>query len=278
MDKVILLNKPFGMTSFDCVFQVKKIFHEKSIGHTGTLDINATGLLILLCGKYTKYLPYCQHNFKKYVATLQLGSDTVSKDIWGDVVVSKAVEDVTSIQLKNAIEQTKGPQLQVPPMISSKKINGRKLMDYANKGEEVVVEAKPIEVYDARLLNEEPITIEFNVSSGTYVRNLCEDVAHHLNQCGAMSSLVRTQIGNVTLDQAIDLADLTIDYCGINIDDVLDPTINRYEINDPTNVYQGKRLFIDSNDHQLFITHQGKVIAVYEKEEGNRYKSKRGLW
>ena len=92
MDKVILINKPAGMTSFDCVFQVKKILREKSVGHTGTLDVNATGLLVILCGKYTKYLPYCQHNFKKYIATLQLGNDTISKDIWGEVTNTKPLK------------------------------------------------------------------------------------------------------------------------------------------------------------------------------------------
>ena len=278
MDKVILINKPAGMTSFDCVFQVKKILREKSVGHTGTLDVNATGLLVILCGKYTKYLPYCQHNFKKYIATLQLGNDTISKDIWGEVTNTKPIESVSDDLLDAAVKNRIGKQLQVPPMISSTKINGRKLMDYANKGESIEIQPKPIEVYDAVLLKQNPITIEFNVSSGTYVRNLCEDIAHDLNQCGAMSSLVRTQIGNVTLDQAISLDQLTVDYPGVDIDRVLDPSIASYPVKDPTFIYQGKCLYHKGNDSLLFVTYQNKVIAVYEKENESTYKCKRGLW
>lgn len=278
MDKVILLNKPVGMTSFDCVAKAKRILHEKKIGHTGTLDLNASGLLILLCGKYTKFLPYCEHNDKHYIATIELGKDTLSKDIFEEAIATKEVVEFTHQQLQQAVAQSIGKSMQVPPMYSSKKVNGKRLMDYARNNQEVEVEAKPIEVYDAKVIKDDPITVFFSVSSGTYVRNLCEDVAHRLNNCGAMASLVRTQIGNACLDKAISLEELSEESESLPIEYVLNPKIKQYSVNDPTSVYQGKRLFIDSDEQQLFIKYQDQIIAVYEKEDGRRYKCKRGLW
>ena len=277
MDKVYLINKPYGYTSFDVVAKMRKLCGEKRIGHTGTLDINATGLLIVLCGKTTKYLPYCEHNHKFYEATIALGSDTLSKDIWGEVVNTSKIVGYTIDQLNQAVHQCIGVQDQYPPMVSSRKVNGRKLMDYAKNHETVDLKPKRIEVYDAVLINEDPITVRFEVSGGTYVRNLCEDIAHRLNNCGAMASLVRTRIGDLVLENAQSLDHFNADR-SIDIADVLDPTIPVVNVDDPTAVYHGKTIALDHDASMVFIAHHGSIIAVYQRKDDGLYHCKRGLW
>ena len=277
MDKVYLINKPYGYTSFDVVARLRKLCGEKRIGHTGTLDVNATGLLVVLCGKTTKYLPYCEHNHKYYEATIALGKDTISKDIWGEVIKTSPITGFTIDQLNDAIAQCIGSQDQYPPMVSSRKVNGRKLMDYARKHESVEIKPKRIEVYAASLIKEDPITVSFEVSGGTYVRNLCEDIAHRLNHCGAMASLVRTRIGRLSIEHAQSLDHFDKDQ-SIDISDVLDPTIPIVDISDPTNVYHGKTIALDHDSTMIFIRHQHAIIAVYEKKDDGLYHCKRGLW
>lgn len=277
MDNVYLINKPFGMTSFDVVARLRKLTGERRIGHTGTLDVNATGLLIVLCGKTTKYLPYCEHNHKHYVATISLGKDTISKDIWGETTDEKPIQPYSLDDLNHAVEACIGTQQQYPPMISSRKVNGRKLMDYARKGETVAIKPKTIEVYDASLLSSDPITVSFEVSGGTYVRTLCEDIAHQLHNCGAMASLVRTGIGSLTLDDAQSLDDFDSNQ-SINIRSVLDDAIPSVKLDDPTPIYHGKTIELDCMEPMVFIEHGQTIIAVYEKREDGFYHCKRGLW
>ena len=277
MDKVYLINKPFGLTSFDVVARLRKLTGEKRIGHTGTLDVNATGLLIVLCGKTTKYLPYCEHNHKHYVATIKLGEDTISKDIWGDTIDQKPISPYSNDQLIQAVKSCIGIQQQLPPMISSRKVNGRKLMDYAHKGESVNVSPKTIEVYDASLMDNDPITVSFEVSGGTYVRTLCEDIAHRLNNCGAMASLVRTKIGELSLRQAQSL-DTFDPNNSIDISMVLDDSIPMVDMDDPTAIYHGKTIDLDCDDPMVFIRHDQTIIAVYELRHDGHYHCKRGLW
>lgn len=277
MNKVFYINKQANMTSFDCISLLKKKFNYKKMGHTGTLDINATGLLIVLTGKYTKFLPYCQHNNKQYIATMQFGYNTDSKDIWGNKILEKPVSYYDENMLQQAVRSLIGPQLQTPPMISSKKVNGKRLLEYAAKGQQVQVEPKHIEVYDAKLLKTDPITVYFNVSSGTYVRNLCEDIATKLNNCGVMSSLVRTSIGNVDLKDAKTIDELTIDDSH-DIKEVLDPSIPVIEVEDKLAVMAGKPLRLDNNQPLVFLKYQQEIIAVYYRSEDNIYKSQRGLF
>ena len=146
MDAVILLNKPAGMTSFDAVAKCRRIFHERKIGHTGTLDPEASGLMIILLGKYTKLLPYCVKNHKAYQATLKLGEMTDTEDIWGTIINTKTPSIHTEAEIDNAVQSLTGDILQVPPMYSALKKDGKKLYEYARQGIEIEREARPVHI------------------------------------------------------------------------------------------------------------------------------------
>ena len=213
MDGIIIINKPKNCTSHDIVRKAKKILNEK-VGHTGTLDPNATGVLPLLIGKGTQISKYIINHDKTYEAVLQLGEKTDTADIEGEVIETKPV-DSKCLEAK-FIEQTlkalEGEQEQVPPMYSAIKINGKKLYEYARKGEKVEIEPRKIEIYSLELINinEANKQIEFRVScsKGTYIRTLCEGIAERLGTVGYMKELNRTRVGDFYIENSITIEQL----------------------------------------------------------------------
>ena len=185
MDGIIIINKPKNCTSHDIVRKAKKILNEK-VGHTGTLDPNATGVLPLLIGKGTQISKYIINHDKTYEAVLQLGEKTDTADVEGEVIETKPVflECFEATYVKQIFKALEGKQEQVPPMYSAIKINGKKLYEYARKGEKVEIEPRKIEIYSLELIsiNEADKQIEFRVScsKGTYIRKLCENIAEKL--------------------------------------------------------------------------------------------------
>lgn len=277
MDGVYYIKKTMNMTSFDVCAKIRKKFNEKSVGHTGTLDPNAEGLLIVLLGKACKCLPYCEHSKKEYVATIQLGIKTDTGDIWGKTIEEKEVISFDQNQLNEVLNSFLGPQTQIPPMVSAIKVNGKKLYEYHREGKEVEVKPRNIVIDEIECLsNDHEIKIRAVVSSGTYIRVLCEDIAKKLGTVGTMSSLVRTKIGNVSLADALVLDDLTGDNIH-DIEDVINPIYPRIEVDCVKEVMQGKRIKLDCEEEIVILTHNQKVLAAYEKD-GNEYRSKRGLW
>ena len=214
MNGVIIVNKPTGITSQDVVTEIRKSMKIKSVGHTGTLDPLASGVLPILISKGTRISKYLIDHDKEYIATLKLGIKTSTGDITGDVIETKKVpESALEIEnLKDVLECFKGKQQQIPPMYSAIKVDGRKLYEYARLGQKVEVKPREITIYDIELLdiNMESEEIKFRVacSKGTYIRTLCEDMAEELGTVGTMSALVRTKVGTFTLEQAIDLENL----------------------------------------------------------------------
>lgn len=213
MDGIIIINKPKNCTSHDIVRKAKKILNEK-VGHTGTLDPNATGVLPLLVGKGTQISKYIINHDKTYEAVLQLGEKTDTADIEGEVIETKPVtvdclrkEYVTAV-----LKKMEGKQEQIPPMYSAIKINGKKLYEYARKGEMVKIEPRKIEIYSLELININEVDkqIEFRVScsKGTYIRTLCENIAEKLGTVGYMKELKRTQVGEFKIDDAITIEEL----------------------------------------------------------------------
>ena len=196
MDAVILLNKPAGMTSFDAVAKCRKIFHERKIGHTGTLDPEASGLMIILLGKYTKLLPYCVKNHKAYQATLKFGEMTDTEDVWGTVVETKTPTIHTEEEIAKAVQSLTGDILQVPPMYSALKKDGKKLYEYARQGIEIEREARPVHISSLKVEKIDELNYRMNavVSSGTYIRTLIADFGKQLDELAIMASLVRTKI------------------------------------------------------------------------------------
>ena len=215
MDGIIVINKPKGCTSHDIVYKIKKIFNEK-VGHTGTLDPMAEGVLPILIGKGTLVSKYLINHNKKYVVKLKLGIKTDTADSEGKIIEEETVkkellnnENITKI-LKSFI----GKQEQIPPIYSAIKVNGKKLYEYARKGQEVEIKPRQIEIYDINLLryslDNNEIEFEVFCGKGTYIRSLCEDIANKFQTVGYMKELRRTQVGEFKIEESITVKDLEI--------------------------------------------------------------------
>ena len=281
MDGILYINKPKDWTSFDVVAKLRRVLHTKSIGHTGTLDPQATGVLVLLVGKATKIMPYLEKSRKEYIAEIEFGKKTDTGDIWGNVIETGEIKDVSETTLTDALNSFLGHSMQKPPMVSAIKKDGKKLYEYARAGIEIEVEKRPIEIFEIELLNLNPVRFRVVCSAGTYVRSLCEDIAEKLGMLGTMSSLVRTKVENISLDECVDLMDVSEDTPLHEVEKVLSGVMELHEISNAMMVHakNGKKLFIDRNEELLCLTHQHKALAiVYKDHEENVYRIKRGLW
>ena len=213
MNGIIIVNKTKGNTSHDIVYQVRKMFGEK-VGHTGTLDPMATGVLPLLIGKGTQCSKYLINHDKTYKATIQLGKKTDTADSEGKVIEEKTVnqETLNLENIRQVLKTFKGKQTQTPPIYSAIKVKGKKLYEYARKGQSVEIRPREIEIYNIKLLelDKENKRIQFQVqcSKGTYIRTLCEDIAIKLNTVGYMKELQRTQVGGFLIENSITIDDL----------------------------------------------------------------------
>lgn len=208
MNGIVVINKNLGCTSHDIVYKIKKISNEK-VGHTGTLDPMAEGVLPILIGKGTLCSKYLINHDKKYIVALQLGEKTDTADSEGEIIEKKDI-DFKLLEKENIEKVFKcfiGKQEQKPPIYSAIKVNGKKLYEYARKGQEVEIKSRQIEIYNIELIsiNRENKTIEFEVfcGKGTYIRSLCEDIAEKLNTVGYMKSLKRTQVGEFKIEDSI---------------------------------------------------------------------------
>ena len=214
MDGVIIINKSKGYTSHDIVAKVKKITGEK-VGHTGTLDPLATGVLPLLIGKGTLCSKYLINHNKTYEVVLKLGIKKSTGDEEGDIIQEENVDEkrLEEKEVKKVLESFLGEQEQIPPIYSAIKINGKKLYEYARKGQEVEVKPRRITIYDIKMLriDKKSCEIQFEVScsKGTYIRSLCEDIAERMGTVGYMKELQRTKVGTFTIEQSVLVEDLT---------------------------------------------------------------------
>ena len=213
MNGIILINKEKEYTSHDVVYKIKKLLNEK-VGHTGTLDPMATGVLPLLVGKGTLCSKYLINHDKIYKVKLELGKKTATADIEGEIIEEKEVSKDTfeKDNIEKTFETFIGKQQQIPPIYSAIKVNGKKLYEYARKGQEVKIEPRDIEIYYIKLLNidEENLQIEFEVScsKGTYIRSLCEDIAGKLGTVGFMKELQRIKVGEFELKDTVTIKDI----------------------------------------------------------------------
>ncbi len=204
---ILLIDKPKGFSSFDVVRRVKKVFPGNKVGHFGTLDPVATGLLIIGIGKATKFFELFKKDSKTYVAKAQLGIKTDTFDITGEIV--KEVKDfsVSEEELKDALNSFVGESLQTPPMFSAKKFKGKPLYKLAREGKEVKRKPVKIKIDYLRLLNYTPPYFEFIVSSsaGTYIRSLIDDIGELLGMGATMVELRRTEVGGYRVEHALTL-------------------------------------------------------------------------
>lgn len=224
MDGIIIINKPKNCTSHDIVRKAKKILNSK-VGHTGTLDPNATGVLPLLIGKGTQISKYIINHDKTYEAVLQLGEKTDTADVEGKIIETKLVpETCFEIQhVQNIFRTFIGKQQQKPPMYSAIKVNGKKLYEYARNGQKIEIEPRTIEIYRLEIIkiDSQNKQIEFKVqcSKGTYIRTLCESIAEKLGTVGYMKELNRTQVGEFKIEDAITIEELEQKQTCITIED-----------------------------------------------------------
>ena len=210
MDGILIINKHKGCTSHDIVHKIKKITKEK-VGHTGTLDPMATGVLPLLIGKGTLCSKYLIEHDKTYKATLKLGIETDTKDLEGRVIQEQAV-DIKILEksnVENILKSFIGKQEQIPPIYSAIKVDGKKLYEYAREGKEVRIQPRTIEIYDMNLekidRDNKEIVFKVSCSKGTYIRSLCSDIAKKLGTIGCMSDLERLCVGRFDITESITL-------------------------------------------------------------------------
>ena len=220
MNGIIIINKPKGCTSHDIVSKVKKITHEK-IGHTGTLDPLATGVLPLLVGKGTLCSKYLINHDKEYIATIKLGIKTTTADKEGEIIQTKNVQDFKIEYIEKILKEFLGKQNQIPPIYSAIKVNGKKLYEYARKNQKVEIKPRKINIYEIDLLEynniENEVKFKVQCSKGTYIRSLCEDIAEKLGTIGFMTELQRTQVGEFNIKQAVSIDKINEDIIKQNI-------------------------------------------------------------
>ena len=213
MNGILLVNKEKTYTSHDVVAIVKKITGEK-VGHTGTLDPNATGVLPLLVGKATLISKYLINHDKTYIATLKLGIKTETADGEGNILEKQNIVNlnINEEMIKKVLKEMIGKQDQFPPMYSAIKVNGKKLYEYARNRQKVDIKPRKIEIYNTRLIsyNNEENEIEFEIScsKGTYIRTVCEELASRLDTIGYMKELNRIQVGEFNIKNAYTLNEI----------------------------------------------------------------------
>lgn len=274
---LLCVNKPKDWTSFDVVNKLKRIFRTK-VGHTGTLDPQATGVLVCLVGA-TKALPFLDMSTKTYVATCQLGLKTHTADIWGEVLIQQDPKPINQENLKTILKKMLGKQMQQVPLTSAKKVKGKKLLDYQRQNIEIETPQQEIEIFEIQLLevNETQFTFSAKVSSGTYMRTLCEDIASQLGELGTMSSLIRTQCGPFTLDDCVE-----IDAVSFEALQPLEVGLQHYpavEVDDEIAIKSGKELSLEYKGEVILIKKEGTLLAMYQYDKINHvYRSLRGLW
>lgn len=213
MDGIIVINKPKGCTSHDIVHKAKKILNSK-VGHTGTLDPMATGVLPLLIGKGTLCSKYLINHDKIYQAKIRLGQKTDTADAEGNIIEEREVDinELKEDNVKNVLNSFLGKQEQMPPVFSAIKLNGKKLYEYARKGQTVEIKPRNIEIYDIELINidvnNKQLEFKVSCSKGTYIRSLCEDIAKKLGTVGYMCELNRIKVGEFIIENAVTLQEL----------------------------------------------------------------------
>jgi tRNA pseudouridine55 synthase len=278
-DGILLVNKPAGMTSFDVVYKVRKLLGAEKVGHTGTLDPNATGLLVMLINKAVKANQFLVHATKEYIAEMRLGQLTDTKDIWGEVLAEKAIVYPDEATIRSTFQTMIGKQLQQVPVVSSVRIDGKRLYEYHRDGEAVELPSREIEIFEMELLEASP-TLRFRVvcSSGTYIRSLCEDLARAWDQYGCLSALVRTKVDHYSVENALTLESIaTGDYLLLPLLEALPYKV--VQAPSVTDIKNGKLLAIERTEDLISVVDGSTLLAIYRYNEAkSAYTCVRGLW
>ena len=269
MNGVIVVNKEKGMTSFDVVHEIKKIFHTKKVGHTGTLDPLAEGVLIVCIGNATKIVELITAKDKEYIAEAKLGIKTDTLDTEGEIVDKK---DFNIELLEDTLNSYKKTYLQEVPIYSAVKVNGKKLYEYARNGIEVELPKKEVTIKEIELLSSSNDKFKFRclVTKGCYIRSLINDIATSMNTYATMTSLVRTKQGKTTINDAYTLEDIrNNNYKLYTIDEVLDYPVIEVDEYLEKKISNGMKIDNTFNikDKVIFKNKDNKLLGIYEVDQ-----------
>ena len=280
----VLINKRVGVTSRSVDNAVQRLFHTRKVGHLGTLDPFASGLLVIAVDKGCKSLPYIDDSFKKYRAKMKLGEKTNTGDLTGDIIRVHPATNIYPEIIDLVLKSFLGESEQVPPMSSALHVDGHRLYDLSRQGIEVERKPRKITIKSLKLLSFAGNLLEFEVicSRGTYVRTLGEDIAEKLGTCGHLVELERLEIGNIKLESAKDIDE-------VSEADLINPinliTLKHIIIDDTLlikDIKDGKSISLNEEEEEVLICQKENdtkiALAVYKKEERNTYSPVRGLW
>lgn len=266
MNGVIVVNKPKGITSRDVVNKLVKVFGTKSIGHIGTLDPMATGVLVCLIGKYTKLGSIMVNHDKEYIATFKLNVLTDTLDIEGKVL-DTADKKISLEDMQGAIEHFNGlTYMQEVPIYSAVKVNGKKLYDYARSNEDVILPKKEVTIYKLELVSfEDEVKIKCKVSKGTYIRALIRDICAYLGTYGVMTDLVRTKLGDYDIGDAYSLDDISNGkYKLYSLEDMFNLDVRYINDDNHKQIYNGN-IVKDKNSNYILYKEGDKAVAFYTR-------------
>ena len=270
MNGLLLVNKGKDMTSRDVVNIISRQFNTKKVGHSGTLDPIASGVLVVAIGTYTKLVDIITCEDKEYIATMKLGILTDTLDITGNVLDKKDYS-VNKDKIIEVLESFKGDSIQEVPKYSAIKINGKKLYEYARNNIDIELPKRSITVYDIKLLeyNNDIIKFRVKVSKGTYIRSLIRDIGNKLNTYGTMVDLIRTKQGSFDINDSYSLEDIKNDnYKLLKYEDLFNE-VEKVELRDEEyfKVVNGQKMDINFKGDKVIYTYNNKYIAMYEKED-----------
>lgn len=269
MEGIVLINKDKNKTSRDIVNELTHILGTKKIGHTGTLDPIATGVLVVCVGKYTKLVNTLVSLEKEYIATIKLGIKTDTLDITGNILEKHECK-VEKEKLLNELKSLIGEFKQTVPIYSAKKVNGKKLYEYARNNESVVLPENIVNIYNLELLEykNDEIKIKCNVSKGTYIRSLIQKICDDLNIIGTMSDLVRTKQGIYDISESYTVEEIKNgNFKILKAKDILN--YKNYNLTDEEyqRVKNGNHIKVKLNDENLILLYDNKEIAIYKKKD-----------
>jgi len=277
LNGIYIVKKPVGMTSYDVVRYFKKLCHTSKVGHAGSLDPFASGLLIIGVNEGTKILQFLENDVKEYIAELTLGKETDTLDTEGKVIKEKKVNKHSKEEVEKVLKSFIGEYTQIPPKYSALKVNGKCLYEYARQGKEISIKSRLQHIYDIKLilLDKNKITFYVKCDKGTYIRVLGKDISNKINELGYLTNLERIRIGkhyilNVKKPECIDVKDI------IKIEDALD--MKKVEVQDLKKIKNGNPIKLNIKEENILMMYKTTPLAVYSYSKDDKlYHCKRGF-
>lgn len=277
----IYVNKPKSITSNSLCQKLKRYLNTSKIGHTGTLDPNATGLMIVLFDEATKANQFLLSDIKEYIAVVKIGIETDTLDLDGKIIRSNELKMPSKDKINDVLTSFVKEYEQIPPLASAIKQNGKKLYEYLRNGQEASPNPRKVKILSIELLDikDDEFSFKCRVSSGTYIRSLVRDILYELNLFGVLKDLTRTKINDITLEDAYTLKDIEDgNYKVYSLYDVLSKRFMIYKTDNSKDIKDGKPIKLENYDDEVLIVDDNNdVLAVYRKDKDD-YRCVRGLF